>query len=263
MYNFLFKKIAIYTLLFSCISPTYGLETIEFAVANWPPYFDNNNKNKGTLAHYLKNLLNNDGIDVDYVWYKSWKAAYNNSAAGHVMASPGWICNKERAKEFYFTYPIYFMDNVIFHLKSNPVKLTSVEDLKRAGPIAMTESYYFGREFEAVAKKYNLALRKVRLEKLTFNLLLKKRVALVPMPLDNGLIILNKYYTQAQRDKITYSPSVFKKNYYHVMVSKKYPEALHLYETLNKVLTKQSSKNNLHSNLKLHKICPGISQPEW
>ncbi|MBU2712582.1 substrate-binding periplasmic protein [Zooshikella harenae] len=263
MYNFLFKKIAIYILLFSFISLTYGQETIDFAVANWPPYFDDKVKNKGSLAQYLKNLLKNKGIDVNYVWYKSWKAAYNNSSAGRVMASPGWICNKERAKSFYFTYPIYIMEHVVFHLKSNPVKLTSIESLKNAGPIVITESYYFGREFETAAKKYKFAIRKVRLEKLSFNLLLKNRAALAPMPLDNGFIILNKYYTKEQRDKITYSPSFFKNNYYHVMVSKKYPEAIHLYETLNKILIKQSFNNKLHSDLKLHKVCPGVTQPEW
>ncbi|MCX4030241.1 transporter substrate-binding domain-containing protein [Endozoicomonas sp. SM1973] len=238
---------------------------LTFAVAKWPPYFDDERPDQGTLAMQLTLQFREAGIDVHYHWYDSWKAAYNHAQAANVKASPGWICNQTRAKQFYFSYPIYAIKTVFFHLKTTPVQWETLADLKDIGPIAITASYYFGRQFEEAAKTHQLQLRQVRIERLTFNLLLKERVALVPMPLDNGLLILNKYFSEADRRKITYHEKNTDKSYLHIMVPKQQPGALRLYLRINQVLINSAKKlmDKKGRLLQFAKLCPGIQQPGW
>ncbi|WP_230425648.1 substrate-binding periplasmic protein [Spartinivicinus ruber] len=217
------------------------------------------------MADRLNSIFSKAGMQVTYPWFDSWKAAYNNTLAGKVTASPGWICNQKRSEYFYFSYPVYIIETVLFHLKSNPIEWESWEDLKEIGPIAITESYYFGNEFEEAVKKYKLQLRQVRLEKLAFNLLLKDRVAVVPMPLDNGLLILNKYYTEEERNKIIYHPKKVGRDYLHIMISKQAPGAISLYHKINKELINSSDTQGrfIGSQMKVLEICSGVSQPDW
>ncbi|MBU2708214.1 transporter substrate-binding domain-containing protein [Zooshikella marina] len=265
MYKVLLKKVLISLVVCFSISLGHGSETIDFAVANWPPYFDKKAPNKGIMAQHLTQIFTESNISFNFIWYSTWKAAYNNAAAAKNIASPGWICSPKRAKLFYFSYPIYKLNHVFFHLKSKPVTINNVSDLKKYEPIAVTEAYYYSREFQEAVDKYKITLRKVRLEELTFNLLLKNRAAIAPMSKNNGLSLLEKHFTLPQREQITYSKSPFPDSYFHIMIPRKHPKAHHIYQLINSILIDHSTINKkiVGVNLKVKDICPHINNPPW
>lgn len=96
----------------------YSLETIEFAIGDWPPYTSPTDPKSKIAEKIVTEAFKIEGINVKYVYYP-WKRSYENSKSGIEIGTFPWNVTPERKKEFYINKETIITDEgVYFHLKS-------------------------------------------------------------------------------------------------------------------------------------------------
>ncbi|MCX4029854.1 transporter substrate-binding domain-containing protein [Endozoicomonas sp. SM1973] len=226
-----FLSVIISTLL---IASRPGLaETIRLSVADWPPYYYKTNPADGEHAKIINQLFKQVGLEVEYVWYDDWKAAFNTAKAGRHHGTPSWRCNPERAKYFNFTLPIFNDPYVFFHLTDTPFHWNSYSQLKAWEPIGVTASYFYGEDFHQAVAQDRIYLHQVRIDVLMFRLLLRGRIQLALMTRDNGQSLMRRTLTQQQQAKITYHPTPVTYSISHILFSKQWPGYQKLVKSIN------------------------------
>ncbi|MGI0118626.1 substrate-binding periplasmic protein [Zooshikella sp. RANM57] len=257
----LLAALCLFCTIFSVETQAYALS---IAVAEWPPYYSKNNINDSIQQKRISDVLNRQHIKHTFIWLNNWVAVYNQTLAGKFDISAGWICNEERAKDYYFSFPISVIDQYFFHLKEYPFDWNSYEDLKAHQPFGITTGYDYGNEFADAVKKYSLELKKVRIERLVFNLLLKKRVNVVPLNVENAMSILERYYSKQDAEKITFHAKPYQRSYLHIIVSKSNPQAAQILRLIYKLFHEQNDVMGKKVGTPLvSDVCPKSFQKDW
>ena len=178
------KKTAIIITMVLCIGALCSgvradAETLTVVFEEWPPYeYTSEGKIAGTDVAILEEAGRRLGINFQFksmLWAKALEEVQDGTA--DAIFSLG--ITEERAKFLYYPdTPINVMRIVFFALKDNPVKVSSLQDLKGLN-VGIVKANYYGKDFDA-ARGFKRTICSEHKEQ--FKMLLAKRFDLLISP---------------------------------------------------------------------------------
>ncbi|QRV22752.1 substrate-binding periplasmic protein [Marinomonas foliarum] len=100
----------IVTTFFSALIITLPLtvkaQTVELTTMNWPPFYAESLEKGGFITAIVEEALTESGYDST-IEFTGWQNALDNAKKGDKDAIVGGYYSEERAKEYYFSIPIY------------------------------------------------------------------------------------------------------------------------------------------------------------
>ena len=108
----------------SCYGETYRLASGEF-----PPFTGDNLKSQGLASKIINHTLQEMGHQskIDFL---PWKRGYSNTLSGEYFGTFPYSKNKDRQKIWYFSKPLYQLQEIFFSLKAKNFSYESEEDIK-------------------------------------------------------------------------------------------------------------------------------------
>ncbi|WP_322804525.1 transporter substrate-binding domain-containing protein [Vibrio alfacsensis] len=106
-------------------------KTIKVGVldGNWLPYWGDIESKKGINIEYAETMLNEFGVQAEYVPYKNLDALFSALEVGDIDLSVGFVATKNRAKRFLYSKPI-FQTLRLFWLRDENLASKPLSDLK-------------------------------------------------------------------------------------------------------------------------------------
>lgn len=209
----------IISLCLNSIAKDLPKETIRFASGEFPPYLSNELKHQGLYAKILEDIFADTEMKIEINFFP-WNRAMFLVKTGKYEASPMWIKNKEREKEFHFSVPITFNEKVFFHLKTSNFEWDKIEDIKKY-QIAITQNYTYGKTLDQWAEKKSPNITIVPEDHVKFKMLIQGRIEAFPMDLETGLYLAKKYLNKEEQKRLTYNKKTLIVEGMRVMFSKK------------------------------------------
>ena len=121
-------------------------DTVLLTNGEWPPYLSRSLPGHGCMSQIVTEAFKAEGMTVAFTFFDSWKRAYVTTVKGMYEGSVGWTPCPEKDQEVLFSDPVFFHENVLFHLKERSLSWERLEDL--AGlRIGVTIGYYYGQVF--------------------------------------------------------------------------------------------------------------------
>ncbi|WED22579.1 transporter substrate-binding domain-containing protein [Vibrio sp. JC009] len=208
-------------------TPALSKETIRLTNGEWPPYLSENLAHHGYASHIVTEAFATVGVDVEYGFFP-WKRSYQYakdgiSGSGEIWhGSVVWVFNAERAESFMYTDVVMTDYQVLFHLRSNPLDWTTIDDLQ--GKTIGGTLHTFYPQLELAAESGVVQLERARDYQTLFTRLLAGRIDAVPHTWSVGRYFLKNHLTAEQREKITFSPTVMQTKPCHIILSNQIPQ---------------------------------------
>ncbi len=181
----------------------------------WSP----NVKNYGYVLHVVSEAFADAGLDVDIDFYP-WKRAFVRAQGAENDATCCWFFVEKRAKDFYYSDPVFEETMVFFHLKSFKLDWKTYEDLRglwSGGNIG----FHYGDDFQAAEKSGIIIVDRVRHNDVNFKKLLAGRIQVHPIAVIAGFGHLHKLFPPEKVDLFTYHPRPVLQKTLHLLVPKK------------------------------------------
>ncbi len=194
-------------------------QTINLTNGEWPPYFSQNMKNYGIASNIITKAFENENIKVNYGFFP-WKRSIELAKSTKWNGTVGWTKTLGREDDFYYSEePIFKGKLVFFSLKSESFNWNSFDDLKKFN-IGLTNGYSYGNIFDFYLDNKTLNIEIANEDILNFKKLFSKRIDIFPIDLEVGMYILNNYFTQTERNLLTYHSKSIDERSYYLLLSK-------------------------------------------
>ncbi|MCP3922671.1 MAG: ABC transporter substrate-binding protein [Desulfobacterales bacterium] len=236
------KKLFVFSISFIIFSTSgFASETINLGNTEWPPFQSANLKHHGIATRIIKEAFGLVNIKINYKFY-SWNRCISLVKSGKIDGAFVASINPEREKYSYFSDKILTGGVVFFHLKSNKFEWKNVNDLKNYSVGGVLGSN-FGNEYKNAEKQGIVKTHRVPKEEILIKMLLKKRINVALLEMQNGYDIINKSF-KSSASKLTHNPKFLTSYTLHLMLSKKVKKNIRLISEFNKGLTllKKSGK---------------------
>ena len=213
--------------------------TVKLANGEYPPINSRHLPYYGAGSHIVSAAFEAVGIKVEYGFFP-WKRAYSYAQHGIGLNNEKWngtllwIYTEERARYFLYSNPVFEDTEVLYHLKSTPLKWNRVEDLK--GLTIGGTPYTSYRSLEAAESEGIIKLSISGNDRSLFRKLLFNHVDAVPQTKYVGRYYLFTSLSDQERDQITFSPNPLEYKVYYLLLSKKIPENKFLLKEFNRGL---------------------------
>ncbi len=219
-----------------CISANSFSQTIVAAIGDYPPYTSKDDPKARLAEEIVTEAFKAVGYQVEIRWVP-WKRAYEEARLGKVDFTFAWFKTKTREADFYYSLPLYPVQEVFFFIKGSQFSWSSFEDLS-SYRIGSTLGYSHievlnnaGVEVE-LAKTDTIALQK----------LYNRRIDATPIDVHAAYYLLSRL-PQKYRDAITHSDKPVLENHQYVLASKKLGEqSERLIAQFNQGLSENSKK---------------------
>jgi len=179
-------------------------ETIRITTGESAPYFSEKLDHNGFVCHILTEAFKLEGVRVN-LEFSPWNRAMILAKTGKRDGTFGWFLTAERDKFFFFSDPVAYNYNVFFHLKSFDFDWHTIRDLKGITS-GIVLGYTYGEEFDAAVEKRIIPVFSAYSDTSNFKNLLASRIKIFPVDPNIGNYILQHYFSQKQRDVITFHP---------------------------------------------------------
>src|SRR3990167_129356 len=166
-------------------------EPLNVAVGEWPPYIAKDLPFHGLIPHIVSEALAAHDIELKF-HFMDWQSAYDQTRAGKMDASIGWIKNEVRMQEVFFSKPISYSTTTFFHQKKKAFTWDEFSDLKRL-KIGAVRGYSYGDEFDQAHARGALTVQVFETEELAFAALLAEQIDLLPSETQVGEALLRQY----------------------------------------------------------------------
>lgn len=197
----------------------YGVEPeINVSTGEWAPFMSKKLKNYGFVTHIVTEAFSMVGVKVNYN-FCPWPRAMSFTKMGRTISSSAWYWNEERAKDFYFSDPLFIERQVFFHLKEMPFNWKNITDLKGKRIGAMI-GYFYGEKFKNAEDTKLFTVERISSDELNFKKLLAGRVNIIVTSLFVGTHILRKKFSKNVVSRITYHPKSVNDGPLHLIFSK-------------------------------------------
>ena len=234
---------------------------IRLALVEAPPLMSQKLDGYGIEPLIVSEAFKTEGIDVEYDFYPHGRA-FHYAKTGKVDGLVSWVYSDERSEFFYFSQPIFSAPLVFFHLKDFDFSWNNYDDLKGI-PIGIELKNYYGQDFHNAMNDGRLTVFTNATEHISFNLLLKNRIKLLPVNIYSGYGIIRDKYPHEKAQLFTHNPKQIKQSVYHVLFSKGLKKNESLTRTFNKGLD-TIKKNGTYKKIcrKLDKILPDFPEKQ-
>lgn len=255
----LFTRLACLALCWlSLVVPAAQAQTLNVAVGAWPPYIAQDLPFHGLIPHVVSEALATQDIQVKF-HFMDWQSAYDQTRAGKMDASVGWIKNEVRMQEVLFSKPISYSTTTFFHQKKKAFTWDEFADLKRL-KIGVVRGYSYGDEFDQAHAKGQLEVQLFETEELAFAALLAGQIDLLPAETKVGEALL-KQFPAAQAQAITIDEHALKNTSLHWITSKDDPKFKDLLDRFDQGLAELKASGRYQkivSNLELVNQLAGL-----
>lgn len=209
---------------------------VSITIGDWPPYITKMQKHNGVIAHIIRDVFGNMGLEVQYQ-NLPWARAYEEAASGRFNATGVWMHKKAREKDFIYSDPILKERFVFFHLKEKDFDWNTISDLKGITMGGLRASSY-GPEMDVAIKAGILTMTRVTRSHQNFARLLLGRIDMFPLEVNVGYSLMKQHVPLEKQDLITHHPKALLENFSYVLFPKKNKESELLVAEFNKQLSK-------------------------
>ena len=183
-------------------------------IGDFPPYTSQEDPNASLAEEVVRAAFNAVGDQVTIRWVP-WKRAYEEAKSGKVDFTFAWYKTKTREADFYYSAPLYPVQEVFFFLKGSQFSWTTFSDLK-SYRIGSTLGYSHIEVLNKAGVKVELA----KTDTIALQKLYNRRVDATPIDVYAGYYLLSKM-PQNYRDSITHGDKPLLENHQYVLASKK------------------------------------------
>ncbi|MCL6416558.1 ABC transporter substrate-binding protein [Aestuariirhabdus sp. Z084] len=233
----LLKGVLCVVVLFSGIA--LAEERVRLAVGEWPPYVSQTLPHYGFASHLTTEAFAAVGVTVQYDFFP-WKRAFEYARRGQGLTvgvwhgTLPWVYSEARADDFLYSDIVVTDDEVLFHLKSEPLQWKTLEDLQ--GKIIGGTLYTIYPLLDAAERMGIVQMERLGDYDVLFNRLLMKRIDAIPQVKRVADFYFKQSLSPEQRDKVTYSPTLVQRREYYLMLSKSIGSNQQLLERFNEGL---------------------------
>ncbi len=217
-------------------------QVIKFTNGEWAPFTSEKLRYNGLFSKIVSEAFLQENITVEYDFYP-WARGYKfllKQSDGY-SGSLGYVWSEKRAKELYFSDPIFTGYGCFFHLKSTKFDWQDYSDIEGLN-IGTTIGYSYSPEFEEARKQGKLNITELSKQSQNFNMLLKGRIDIYPSNMDAGFNVLHNHFSAKDIEKIT----CHKKPYHQAKIYTVFPKnnagSKKMVETFNRGLIKLQEK---------------------
>lgn len=208
-------------LLLSFSTISVAEETITIASnGDASPGWSEYSKYYGFIPHIVKEAFKVKGIQVEMIWFHSWKRAFEQAKKKEVDSTCCWFFVAERTKDFYYSDPVSEEAQVFFHLKSFKFDWNAVDDLKGI-QIGGNTGFHYGDELEEAEKAGKIEMDRTRNYDQNLKKLLAGRIQIYPAATITAYDHLRNLFPQETVDLFTYHPKPLLQKQLHLLISKK------------------------------------------
>ena len=177
---------------------------LSISVGDWPPFFAQELRYQGVVAHLIKDIFAAEGYEVTF-HFLPWNRAYREAAQGARDATAVWMYQADREADFHYSEPVLEERFVFFYRHSEGFHWQTLEDLagKRFGG---GFSYSYGAEFDAALDKALFTMERVPTTAQNFLRLLAGHIDAFPEEQRVGYHILRRELTPEQAAEISHHP---------------------------------------------------------
>ncbi|ABC31036.1 ABC-type amino acid transport/signal transduction systems, periplasmic component/domain [Hahella chejuensis KCTC 2396] len=191
--------------------------TVRLANGEWPPYQSKTLKHYGVASHIVTEAFGIVGVNVQYVFFDSWKRAYAEALSGNLDGTLLWSPSVDREALFFFSEPVVMGESVFFHRVDSDFTWNSFSDLKRYR-IGGTLGYSY--QFEDTE---GVKIDRVSSDEINFTKLLRGRIDVFPSDKDAGYALLYELFKPEDVAQLTISPHVYNSTTYHLIMTRALP----------------------------------------
>ncbi|WLQ17185.1 ABC transporter substrate-binding protein [Hahella aquimaris] len=191
--------------------------TVRLANGEWPPYQSKTLKHYGVASHIVTEAFGIVGVNVQYVFFDSWKRAYAEALSGNLDGSLLWSPSVDREAQFHFSQPVVMGESVFFHRVDSDFTWTSFADLKHYR-VGGTLGYSY--QFEGTE---GVQIERVSTDEVNFTKLLRGRIDVFPSDKDAGYALLYELFPPEDVAQLTISPHVYNSTTYHLILTRALP----------------------------------------
>jgi len=213
------QAIIIIFVFFSYPFICFSQETIRLTNGEWAPFMSEKIPHHGLASHIITAAFALQGITVEYGWFP-WSRAYSLAEHDKYNGCVGYTRSTEREKIFYFSDPVFELNDVFFHRKDYPFRWENYEDLKGLR-IGITQDYFYGDAFEKAVKRGVFTTDIAHSDELGLRKLLAKRVDAFPLATEIGYAMVRKIFSKDVVSLITNHSKPIRTSQYSIILNKK------------------------------------------
>lgn len=189
--------------------------SVRVSTGESPPFTGRQLPGKGRVARVISAAFAKSGLSVEFV-FMPWKRAYHASITGEVDGTAYWYESSERSVDHFYSEPITYEQGLWIHLKARPLHWGQLQDLAGLRIGAVT-GYTYTPEFYQAVKNGALRVTFVANTRQLLNMLLAGRIDTYNANPEVVAELMQKNFTQQQRDKITHHPKPLLTTTSHVL----------------------------------------------
>ncbi len=218
-------------LLLAFIPTVFAQDHVRLASGEWLPYQGEMLQDDGFVTQIVKEAFASEGVSIGLV-YLPWKRGYEMTKRGDYDGAFMWRYSEERGEHFLFSEPLIENQAVMFHRKGIDFEWTSGESLL-GYVIGGTIGYHY--EFSEYP---GVEIDWVESDRVNLKKLLHGRVDLFALDKRVGYHMLQKYFAFHEAAQITHTPWYGEPIAYHLLISRKTPNAKQLLSRFDQGLRK-------------------------
>ncbi|RED52007.1 substrate-binding periplasmic protein [Aestuariispira insulae] len=204
---------------------------ITVAVGDWPPYISQKQKHDGAIAHLIRDIFTDEGIEAE-IQFLPWGRAYAETADGKYQATGVWMHKDEREADFHYSDPVLTEQFVFFHRKDREFHWKSLEDLSGLR-IGGGVKYSYGPIFDQALETGLLHMERVPAVRQNISKLLLGRIDIFPEEVNVGYASLRDHFTAEEQRRITHHKTPLLNNLSYLLFPKKSADSVILMEKFN------------------------------
>jgi polar amino acid transport system substrate-binding protein len=213
-------------------------EPVKLANGEWPPYQSQQLKHGGYISQFTKEAFAAAGYEVEYA-YLPWKRGYEEAKAGIFDGSIIWSKNAERAKDFWFSDPIFELSTSLFQRIDMEYDIQSVDDLVGLELGGMIGYIYGTEELENAGL---IEIQRNTSTQANFKKLMLGRLDIALESTDVGHELVQQ---MGISDRVKAHPTTINHRDYYLIISKNSPRAQELLDAFNRGMDKLKAQGKL------------------
>ncbi|MGZ9899181.1 substrate-binding periplasmic protein [Shewanella gaetbuli] len=242
--------LGIYCLLSIISLPLNAATSVRIMTSDYAPYTSSNAHDSGVVLAIIETAFATQGVSVEYE-FAPWKRGEMMVASGKAFGAVPYFKNEQRQQNYDFSDPvIYSVNKFFYNTEKFPDGFTwhTLEDFQgyQMGGIL---GYWYLPAF----KKAGLTVSKVSTDQQNLGMLLLKRNDFTVIDELTGKLLLTQYFPE-ESHKIAVLEKPESIAAFHVMISRKYPDAKKMAQLLNTGLQQIKASGKYQQILQRYQI---------
>ena len=234
-------KLAAICLFAAVTAPKAETTVLSIASGAWAPFSGQDLPGEGIVNSSVRRIATAAGYDVEFN-YMPWARALEETRQGAYDATSYWFYKAEREDDFIHIGPLNEERTVFYALASTDVpEWTDLSDL--AGlRIGVITGYTYTPELWELGAAGVLSLSEAQSDEANFRKLLAGRVDLLVISQDVGNYLLNKSFSEADRNRLTIVEKPLSTAHGYLLLPRNKPETEAIANAMQNVIETEQSR---------------------